>query len=231
MQRALDQIDYNLIEVLQKNARLTNKELAARVHLSPSRCFERARRLREQGVLTGFRTYVAPASIGVGLQALVAVRLKEHTETNLTSFEEHTGSLPEVVGVCHLTGDTDFLLRLAVRDTTHLRRITMKEIANRPEVAGVEGPVDDHTWHADNSPSGRLPPLTDRRANGYGLYGMLGGAWEWSQDGSGEGVLYGGSFEEPRESIDPWRRWSAIASEEPGSVPSAFRIARSLRRG
>lgn len=137
-QRELDHIDFNLIEELQKNARLTNKELAARVHLSPSRCFERARRLRDQGVLTGFRTYVSPDSIGVGLQALCEIALSEHTEANLLSFQQHLDSLIEVVSVFHLTGGTDFLLRLAVRNISHLRGLTVEHIASRPEVASVK---------------------------------------------------------------------------------------------
>lgn len=138
MTHSLDQIDYNIIKALQENARLSNKEIAARIHLSPSRCFERARRLRENGVLKGYHTHVAPSSIGVGAQALIAVRLREHTSLALETFEAKAENLEEIVGICHVTGKTDFLVRVAVRDSAHLRKITMDGIASWPEVAAVE---------------------------------------------------------------------------------------------
>ena len=138
MTHSLDQIDYNIIEALQENARLSNKEIAARIHLSPSRCFERARRLRENGVLKGYHTHVAPDSIGVGAQALIAVRLREHSSLALESFEKRAQELEEIVGLCHVTGKTDYLVRVVVRDSAHLREITMDGIASWPEVAAVE---------------------------------------------------------------------------------------------
>ena len=93
-----------------------------------------------------------------------------------------------------------------------------------------EGAADEHLWHSGNSPDDRLPPLDGRRSNGYGLFGMLGGAWEWVVDGDGEGVLLGGSFEQPLEVITPWLRWPRETST---ALPATttFRIARGLRRG
>jgi DNA-binding Lrp family transcriptional regulator len=75
---ALDRIDFALLAALQKDARLSNKELAARVALAPSSCLERVRRLREEGVLTGFRAQVDPRALGIAMQALVFVRLARH---------------------------------------------------------------------------------------------------------------------------------------------------------
>ncbi len=69
----LDRIDVELIRLLRKNARLPNKELAARVGVAPSTALERVRRLREARVLLGFHAEVAPEAVGIGLQAMVAV--------------------------------------------------------------------------------------------------------------------------------------------------------------
>jgi DNA-binding Lrp family transcriptional regulator len=75
----LDRIDRALVRALQKDARLSNKELAAQVGLAPSSCLERVRRLRRTGVLRGFHADVAPEALGVGLQALIAVQLRQHS--------------------------------------------------------------------------------------------------------------------------------------------------------
>jgi DNA-binding Lrp family transcriptional regulator len=71
---ALDRIDFAILAALQNDGRLTNKELAGRVGLAPSSCLERVRRLREAGTLRGSHAEVDPAVLGIGLQALLAVR-------------------------------------------------------------------------------------------------------------------------------------------------------------
>ena len=75
----MDRIDASIILHLQQNARLSNKELASAVGLSPSACLERVRRLQREGVLSGFHAEVNPAELGIGLQAFVSVRLQQHS--------------------------------------------------------------------------------------------------------------------------------------------------------
>jgi DNA-binding Lrp family transcriptional regulator len=76
---SIDRIDGRILDELQKNARLSNKELAGRVGLAPSSCLERVRRLRRDGVPRGFHAEVDPGALGIGLQALIAVRLARHS--------------------------------------------------------------------------------------------------------------------------------------------------------
>ena len=66
----LDRIDFEILAQLQNDARLSNKELAARVHLAPSSCLERVRRLRRLGAITGFHATVDPEVLGIALQAM-----------------------------------------------------------------------------------------------------------------------------------------------------------------
>jgi DNA-binding Lrp family transcriptional regulator len=127
-----------LVTALQKNARLSNKELAAAVGLAPSTCLERVRKLRAAGVLTGFHAEVDPSALGIGLQALVAVRLQRHSRTLVEGFRAHALTLPEVVAVYHVAGATDFLVHVAVRDADHLRNLTMDAFTTRREVAHIE---------------------------------------------------------------------------------------------
>ena len=137
-QTTLDRIDCGIIEALQKDARLSNKQLAAQVGLAPSSCLERVRRLEKRGVLQGFRAEVDPKALGINLQALTAVRLSQHKSDSFESFLIHARALRETVAVYQLAGPDDFLIHVAVRDTEHLRDLVLDHISAHPDVVHIE---------------------------------------------------------------------------------------------
>jgi len=139
--RDLDDIDRKIIRALQENARLSNKELAALVHLAPSSCLERARRLKDSGVLAAFHTRIDPAAIGISLQAMISVELRGHSPENRDAFREHALAREEVVAFYHLTGARDFMLHVAVRDAEHLRRLIVEELSTCAEIETLETSV------------------------------------------------------------------------------------------
>ena len=96
MKTPLDRIDFEILAALQEDARLSNKELAARIGLAPSTCLVRVRRLVEAGVLRGFHADIDPAALGVGLMAMISVRLSRHARDTVETFRQHVLSLPEV---------------------------------------------------------------------------------------------------------------------------------------
>ncbi|MEM1128282.1 MAG: Lrp/AsnC family transcriptional regulator [Bacteroidota bacterium] len=134
----IDRTYARLIALLQKNARLSNKELAAHVELAPSSCLERVRRLREAGVFRGYHAEVEPSILGISLQAMVAVRLRDHARQALDAFRTHAGSLPEVHAVFQMAGNVDFLLHVMVRDANHLLDLNSNHLSTRPEVDRIE---------------------------------------------------------------------------------------------
>jgi DNA-binding Lrp family transcriptional regulator len=134
----LDRTDCEIIDALQKNGRLSNKELAAKAGIAPSTCGVRLRRLVESGVLRGFHTDVDPRALGIGLQAVVAVRLRRHSVDLVESFRSHVLGLPEVVRVYHMAGADDFLIHVAVRDPEHLRELALTAFSSRPEVGHIQ---------------------------------------------------------------------------------------------
>jgi len=136
-----DRIDAAILAHLQNNARLSNKELAARVDLAPSSCLERVRRLEREGVLRGYHADVAPTALGVQLQAMIAVRLHQEHSDEVTTFRAHARRLPECLTLYHMAGKNDFLLHVGVRDSSHLREIALDQVMSRPEVAHVETAV------------------------------------------------------------------------------------------
>jgi len=134
----LDRIDFEILAELQKNARISNKELAQRVALAPSSCLERVRRLEAGGLLRGYHAEVEPSALGIGLQALVFVRLRRHSRARVDAFKTYALELPETTGVFHVTGEFDFLVRIALRDADHLRNLLMDSFTTRTEVAHLE---------------------------------------------------------------------------------------------
>ncbi len=134
----LDRIDFALIGLLQKNARLSNKELAAQVGLAPSSCLERVRRLIADRAITGFHAEVNPATLGVTLQAMISVRLRRHSRAMVDTFRQHVQSIPELIAFYHVAGATDFLVHVGVRDAEHLRTLTLTTFTTRREVDHIE---------------------------------------------------------------------------------------------
>jgi DNA-binding Lrp family transcriptional regulator len=145
----LDRIDFEILVALQNDARLSNKELAARVGLAPSSCLERVRALQSSGAILGHHSIVAPAALGIGLQALIAVRLIKHSREVFRTLYEHMLSLPEVLSVFHVSGVNDLQVHVAVRDIQHLRDLVVEKFATRGEVDHCETSVvfDCHHKH------------------------------------------------------------------------------------
>lgn len=151
----LDRIDLQILDALQNNARLSNKELAAEVGLAPSSCLERVRRLQAGGVLRGFHADVDPQALGVKLEAMVGVRLVEHSQAKLESFRRHALERAEVVAIYYLSGATDFMIHVAVNSPTHLRDLVVEAFSRPGEVGRVETSlIFDHSrrWQVPHYP-------------------------------------------------------------------------------
>lgn len=138
MYPVLDRIDREIVALLVDDARRSNKEIAATVGIAQSTCSERIRRLESGGVFRGHHAEVEPKAVGVGLQAMIAVRLHRHEKSQVDRLRTHAGGLPEVVGFYHMAGANDFLIHVAVRDSDHLREIAMGAFTSQQEVAHIE---------------------------------------------------------------------------------------------
>jgi len=137
-QTPLDRIDRHLVRLLQEDGRLSNKALAAAAGIAPSTCSERVQRLTDRGVFTGFHAEVDPDVMGIGLEALVAVRLRRHAEEDVDRFWIHVEQMPEIINVYHLSGANDFLCHVVVEDARHLRQVAISGFTALREVAHIE---------------------------------------------------------------------------------------------
>lgn len=133
----LDSVDRALLRELRNDARQTNKALAQKVGVAPSTCLERVRELRARGVITGFRAEVDPAAIGRPMEAILSIQQRGPHRRATEALLDDTAALPETVRVMALTGTTDFIVHVAVRDMDHLRDLVWGLI-ERPEVGRVQ---------------------------------------------------------------------------------------------
>lgn len=131
----LDAVDRRILQILQREGRITNVDLAKRVHLSPTPCFERMRRLEASGYITGYAAHLDPQKLGLGLLAFVEVSLDKTNPTAFDQFRDAVAAMPEVQE-CHMVaGGFDYLIKLRVTDMTAYRRFLGERISALPAVS------------------------------------------------------------------------------------------------
>lgn len=123
--RDLDRTDRRMLEVLQREGRITVAELAERVALSPSPCLRRLQRLEQRGVIAGYAAVLDPQAVGLGLQAFVRVQLERHDAETIARFVTRVQEADEVIACHALTGDMDYLLHVVVEDLDHFSRFLL----------------------------------------------------------------------------------------------------------
>lgn len=134
----MDSLDRSILISLQKDGRQTNARLAESLGLSASAMLERVRRLERDGFICGYSARIAPEALGLAVQAVIGVRLRVHDKTAIEEFERRIVHVTHVCGCDHVTGQFDYLLRIAVRDLSHLRELIRGDLAAIPGVSKVE---------------------------------------------------------------------------------------------
>ena len=121
----LDRTDILILRELQKDAKLTTKELAAKVNLSPSPTFERQKRLEREGYIRKYVAVVDPIKVGNGIMVLCNVRLKHHSKEFSRQFTSVISGLEEVVECFNTSGEYDYLLKIYARDMRHYQEFIL----------------------------------------------------------------------------------------------------------
>lgn len=130
----LDLIDRKILQTLQREARISNVDLAKRVHLSPTPCFERVRRLEEGGYIQRYVAQLDPQKLGMGLLAFIEVSLDKTNPNAFDRFRETVADMPEVQE-CHMVaGGFDYLLKVRVTDMAAYRKFLGDRVSALPGV-------------------------------------------------------------------------------------------------
>ena len=132
-----DAIDIRILKELQQDSSLSNVELARRVHLSPSPCLARVKALEAAGVIQRYVALANPRALGLDLNVFINISLKEQSKEALAAFEERIAEHDEVMECYLMTGDSDYLIRVAVADIAALERFILDQLTPIPGIEKI----------------------------------------------------------------------------------------------
>jgi Lrp/AsnC family transcriptional regulator, leucine-responsive regulatory protein len=134
VQAKLDAIDRAILRVLQVDGKLSNVELAERVHLSPSACLRRVKALEDSGVIAQYVALVNPKAVGQAGTSFTIVNLEKLTPKAIAAFEQAVRDVPQVLDCFYVAGTNDYLLRFTYNDAGDLERFHLEVLEQLPGV-------------------------------------------------------------------------------------------------
>lgn len=134
----IDQNDIQILNLLQNNARLSNKELAAELNIAASTCHERLKKLTKEGFFKAFNADINLNKLGISIEVLVSVRLTQHERSVVNSFIKKIKKINGVIRFYHVAGNTDFILHVAVNDSNSLKSFIMDDLASFSYIDHIE---------------------------------------------------------------------------------------------
>lgn len=138
MLASLDHDDLRILQLLQHDARLTNKEIADKIGKSVSSVYERIRKLNNEGIIRQYVAVLDKKKIGKSLGAYTHVQLKEHADHMMKTFEKEVIMFPEVMECYHMSGQYDYLLKVALQDMDEYYGFIINKIAKLSNVGTVQ---------------------------------------------------------------------------------------------
>ena len=134
----LDEIDLQILRTLQKNAKLTTKELADAVHLTPTPVFERQKRLERQGYIKRYVAVLNPDKMGLGLMVFCKVKLKQSNHEIADAFARRIVRIPEVTECYNTSGSYDYLLKVRAADMKQYQEFVLNKLGEIEHLASIE---------------------------------------------------------------------------------------------
>ncbi len=134
----LDQKDIKILEILQQDGRVTNARLAKLIGISPPSMLQRVRRLESSGVIEKYVALLDREKIGFGLMAIIIVSLSLHQVSSLKTVVERLAELEEVLECFQLTGDVDFLLKVATHDMNSYTEFVNNKLSGIPGIQNIK---------------------------------------------------------------------------------------------
>ena len=138
MAEILDEIDLQILKTLQKNAKLTTKELAEAVHLTPTPVFERQKRLEKHGYIKKYVAVLDPEKLGQGLQVYCKVKLKQINHEIADAFVRKIQRIPEVTECYNTSGSYDYLLKVRAHDMKQYQEFVLNKLGEIESLASIE---------------------------------------------------------------------------------------------
>ena len=130
----LDKFDRGILAVLQRDARASLQDISTAVGLSTTPCWTRIKKMETDGVIQGYTVRIDPAAVGFAETVIVQVTLESHSEETLEAFGKQLRDIPEVLEAFLISGDYDYLIRIAVRDTRDYERLLRQRLYRIPGI-------------------------------------------------------------------------------------------------
>lgn len=133
--KSLSRTDLNILEALQSDGRITNRELARRISLSPSACLARLRALESSGLIAGYQARIALQHVRTIMVVFAEITMQQHAPSAFAHFEAILAAAPEVVEVSRVSGPFDYLLKVAVTDMQEWKELSFAILGEANGVA------------------------------------------------------------------------------------------------
>ena len=137
----LDKTDLKILKILQEDGRITNLQLSTEIGLSPAPTLERVKKLEKSGIIKSYHATLDPSTLGLGIQTLMLVTLSRHVENAIKNFISAVKSIDEVVECYHLTGSSDYLLKIMVKDIAAYENLASNRIASIEGIGHLQSMV------------------------------------------------------------------------------------------
>jgi len=132
-----DRVSAKILQILARNGRIPNQQLAAEIGLSPSACLRRVQELERRGAISGYRAVIHPSAREAGFTAYVTVGLSRHSNEAQIAFERACLAAPQVRECHNITGSIEYLLRVEVRDLEAYRRFHTEVLGAFPQISTI----------------------------------------------------------------------------------------------
>lgn len=136
--KPLDKIDKQILALLQKNARMTVKEISNRLNLSSTPIFERIKKLEKNGIIDHYTAVLNNEKLGKKLNAFAHVYLKNHSKAMIAEFVNQVEQIPEIMECHYVAGGADFILKILVKDMEEYNEFLMEKLLDIPNIGKME---------------------------------------------------------------------------------------------
>jgi len=133
----MDSIDKKLLQLLQTDSKKTTKELSLKLNLSVTAVYERIKKLEREGIIDKYVVLVNRSKVGKGFVVFCHLKLIQHTREFLTKFESEVVKLPEVLECHHVSGDYDYILKIAVKDMEAYRAFLVTKLTTLDHIGST----------------------------------------------------------------------------------------------
>ncbi|AFM05010.1 transcriptional regulator [Bernardetia litoralis DSM 6794] len=134
----IDQIDKQILEILQENAKITNAQLSKDINLSPAPTLERVKKLENAGYIKSYHARLDAQKLGLGVATFVSVKLNKHNKVSNENFVKQVRSIDEIVECHYVTGSSDYVLKVVSKDIDSYQNLIMNKISEISEVDNMQ---------------------------------------------------------------------------------------------